>query len=370
MTSRLQAVAACAVLTVGVCGQSTWQLEGGRGRARAVGSTTVALEGAAARPLGPGTYRVHFPATDAGKPGSLQFDAPDDCSVVVGVAAGGAPRRERLRAGVVPAACGLGDGWWLEPRGERTAAARDCRLSVTVPRGQREQAFALVGREDGAGGCYAFVLDWGAAEARLVRALGGDRLVLRRAPLPVGEGEVTITLQVEGFRIEGLIDDAPLVRCFDGAISEGGAGVAWRGVRPEVDGPFVGEPVAPSASAAVVQRAGSASLYAWVPAPPGSLVVLELALDRPHPWVPRSRGGFEPWLRQPLAAPVVAWGDWRGSLGVRTVSPVAPDGAVDMQLRWPELVALRGRVALAVARVATADGGSLIGRTPAVRVVF
>ena len=97
---------------------------------------------------------------------------------------------------------------------------------------------------------------------------------------------------------------------------------------------------------------------------------MELSLDRPHAWIPRSPGGFEPWLRQPLAAPVVAWGDWRGSLGARTVSEVDADGAVRMELRWPLLPALSGRVALARVCVATADGGAVIERSPPVRLVF
>ena len=63
------------------------------------------------------------------------------------------------------------------------------------------------------------------------------------------------------------------------------------------------------ASAAVVQRAGSATFHAAVTVPPGNQHVLRLELDRPHPVVPRSPAGLEPWLLQRPAAPEILLAD-------------------------------------------------------------
>lgn len=370
MKAAARALAASAAISVAACGQSAWQLEGNGPRARAVGPSRSMVEAGEVRMLDPGAYRVHFAATASGKPGSLRLAAPVGSAVVLGVARGEPDRGAPLALADEPQSCALGSAWRMQSGVGAAATARDRRLSVTAQRGARTDALALLARANGDGSCYAFVLDWGEAEARLERVLGGDRLVLRRAPLPDGAERAEVALQTDGFRLEGLLDDAPLVRCFDGAISEGACGVAWRGPRPALQDLAAGPPCEPLASAAVVQTARAATLHAWTPTPPGSLAVLELSLDRPHAWIPRSPGGFEPWLRQPLAAPVVAWGDWRGSLGARTVSEVDADGAVRMELRWPLLPALSGRIALARVCVATADGGAVIERSPPVRLTF
>ena len=115
---------------------------------------------------------------------------------------------------------------------------------------------------------------------------------------------------------------------------------------------------------------GRAAVHAAVPAAPGSLAVLELQLDRPHGWVPRTPGGFEPWLRQPAAAPVVVVGDVRGSLGTGTLTEVEVGGVLQAELRWPDLPLLAKQVALARWRVVAPGGGASVGSTPPVRVIF
>lgn len=362
--------------SAGLCAQTTWQMEGGRTTARVAGSSSERLAPGELGSFGDGAFGVHFAADAGGKPRSLGFDVPKDASVVIGV--DHAVRAERRAVDVV--GDGAFEGTLAASRGEapihvQTAGAasadmRDYRLSARVRAKQGCETFALVGRHTNEGGCYLFAIDWGARKVRLERFLGGDHFVVRQADLPGVEREVTLTLQVHGFRIEGLVDDAPLVRSFDGAISAGAPGIAWTGGRPDVDEVWLQDPAEPRSSAAVVQSGQSATFYAAVSQPPGSLAVVELMLDRPHRWIPRSPGGFEPWLRQPLAAPVVAWGDWRNSLGKNTISEVDYEGGVRVELRWPDLVALRLHAALVRVHVATPDGGPIVGTSPAVRIVF
>ncbi|MGC6487759.1 MAG: hypothetical protein ACON4Z_08960, partial [Planctomycetota bacterium] len=103
---------------------------------------------------------------------------------------------------------------------------------------------------------------------------------------------------------------------------------------------------------------------------PGSLALLELSLDRPHGWIPRGTGGFEPFLRQPLAAPVVLRGDVRGALGVGALGEVDATGELQAELEWPALPALRLRAALLRWRIADAKGEGVVAVTPAVRLRF
>ncbi|MFN3243241.1 MAG: hypothetical protein ACE37K_17200 [Planctomycetota bacterium] len=381
MAASSWALLAAGVGSGGLRAQSTWQMEGGRMHARVDGAAGAQLAPSAVTSLGDaaladGAFSVHFPTNAAGKPRSLSLDVPKGASVVVGVQAAGPAERRPVDVH----GAGAFEDTLSTPRsetpihlrtvGESAADLRDYRLSARVRPGKGCEMFALVGRHTSQGGCYLFAIDWSARKVRLERFLGGDHFVVRQADLPVVDREVTLTLQVHGFRIEGLVDDAPMVRSFDGAISAGAPGIAWSGERPDHDEVWLEQPAEPLGSAAVVQNGRAASLHAAVAEPPGSLAVVELLLDRPHRWIPRGPDGFEPWLRQPLAAPVIAWGDWRHSLGSNTISEVDYDGNVRVELRWPDLPALRLHAALVRVRIATPDGGPIVGSSPPVRIVF
>jgi len=356
--------------------QSAWQMEGARMSARIAGASDVQLAPGEVEQLDAGAFAVHFAANADGKPASLAFEVPERATVVLGVADAKPAAR---RPAKVHGAGAFEDTLTTSRReapihintiGEAAKDMRDYRMSARVRGTKGCEMFALVGRHTAKGGCYLFAIDWNARKVRLERIMGGDHFVVQQADLPRVEREVTLTLQVHGFRIEGLVDDAPLVRSFDGAISAGAPGVAWSGERPDYPQVWLEEPAAPSASAAMVQTDRAATLHAAVAQPPGSLAVVELLLDRPHRWIPRTPGGFEPWLHQPMAAPVVAWGDWRNSLGSSTISEVDYDGQVHVGLRWPDLPALRLHTALVRVQVATADGGPIVGSTPPVRIRF
>ncbi|MCK5942290.1 MAG: hypothetical protein KAI24_10005 [Planctomycetes bacterium] len=363
---------AAGVVAASAAAQSSWRLEGGRARARIAGASAAELSAGVVVRLGAGDHAVHFPNRANGKPQSLQFAVPDGASVVLGVEpAGPAPRRgvtidgEGAFAGTLTVG-GRDTPIHVQTTGAADTAASDYRLSATVTATDGCEMFALVARHHAEQGCYLFAIDWRAGKVRLERVMGGDHFVVREADVPKLGEKHTLTLQVHGFRIEGLVDDAPLVRSFDGAISQGAPGVAWSGERPEVGEVWLEEPAEPLASAALVQAGGRATLHASVPQHPSGLAIVELRLDRPHRWVPRSPGGFEPWLRQPFAAPVIAWGDWRGSLGGVTITEVGFDGEVSIELRLPDLPALRLQAALLRLLIATPDGDAIVGATPSV----
>lgn len=368
-------VAPSAVVVAGeAAAQATWQLEGGRGRARVVAERSFELAPGARAASPAGKAAVHFAADAAGKPRSLAFEVGDGDRVVVSVEPASATKREPVDVTGSSAFTGtLGPTWGNAPVEVRACRGgdelRDVQLSVTVARADESASFALVGRHS-EGGCYLLVLDWAAAEVRLERVMGFDRVVLTRAMAPPLAAEAALTLQLDGFRIQGFVDDAPIVRTFDGAISAGAAGVAWSGARPVWRELSRARPAAPRASAAVVGSRGRAAVHAAVATAPSGLAVLELQLDRPHAWIPRSAGGFEPWLRQPPAAPLVARGDFRGSLGNGVLGEVDSAGTLHAELVWPDLPALRLQVALARWRVVTPSGGPTVARTPAVRVIF
>lgn len=357
-------------------GQSSWQVEGGRLSAQVQGAAAARIDGAAREIDGSGRYEVHFGADAAGKPMSLALDVPAGSRVVVGAARGLAAARGRVDLSGDGAFAGtLGPTWGAEPVQVRAAApggdaGRDVRLTARVERVEGARWFALVGRFSEAGGCYLFVVDWEQREVRLERQLGFDRVVLRRARAPQLGDRASIAFQLEGFRLQGCVDDAVVVRSFDGAVSGGAPGVAWCGAAPRRQELRAAAPAPPRASVAVVQRPESASARAAVPQQPGSLALLELSLDRPHGWIPRGTGGFEPFLRQPLAAPVVLRGDVRGALGVGALGEVDAAGELQAELEWPALPALRLRAALLRWRIADAKGEGVVAVTPAVRLRF
>ena len=376
MSSRALCVLGCFAGAVGLPAQTSWQLEGGRAAAQVHGAERFSLEGAGRATAAAGPRAVHFAATAAGKPRSLALDVAAGSRVVIGVA-GAAPAVEQPISldGAGAFAGPLEPTWGAPPVQVRAAApgaatARDGRLSAWVSRVEGARWFALAGRFSAGGGGYLFVLDWEEQEVRLERLLGLDRVVLARAPAPAPRREVAMALQLEGFRLQGILDEEVLVRAFDGAVSSGALGVAWAGEAPGWEGLRLAPPAKPAASVAVVQRGRAAQVYGAVPQQPGSIALLELALDRPHGWIPRSVGGFEPFLRQPPAAPVILQADVRGSLGAGALAEVDAAGELRAALRWPDLPALRLHVALVRWRIVDAAGDATVAVTPSAKLRF
>lgn len=372
---------ACSLAVLGVCGgglvaQSFLQLEGGRARAsidgegglrRYAGGQDVAILRGPAR-----SFRAHFPATAAGKPLSLTLQVPVGAQVVLGVDEAPPVARKVTALGAVGSLPVASSAASVAVRvaSDADLDQRDYRLSATASGEAGCAVFGLLGRYSERGGCYLLALDWSKGEVRLERWLGEDRLVLSRAAAPPPRSEVTLSLQVNGLRVEGSVDDALLVRALDGAITAGAPGVAWVGAQPSVSHVW-SQPVASALASVAAVRAGrAATLYAAVPQPPGSLAALELMLDRPHGWVPRDSGGFEPWLSQPWAAPVVSWAFGGDEFGSPTLMEVGVDGRLQAVVSWPDLPALANQVALARWHVVSPSGGSIVTTTPAARVVF
>lgn len=346
-------------LSTAVVAQSPWTLQGADAKVRVSGPVTRWLQGPRATDVLPaGDYDVHFGVDLAGKPRSLHLSVADGAAVFVAADAAAAAVGETIAigdpAGALPCA------------GDPEAA--NYRVAATLGPGG-DGAVALLARCDGTQ-FYRFVQDPAAGEFRLERSLGGDVLVLARAAAPPADAAShTLALQVDGFRLEACWDEAVVLQVFDGALSAGAVGVASQPDSPPMLG-VVRHPVAkPRASAAIVVSTHGAHFDAAVTVVPGHLYLLELALDRTHPALPRTEGGFEPWLVLPPAAPVVLWADWRGSLGAGGFGTVGPDGAVAGDLRWPALTALRKQCVLVRALLVSADGESLTARTPAVRVL-
>ena len=376
MTVTAIRAAGCLAFAASLLAQSSWQVEGGRASARLRGAAATRLTGAVQVLATAGSFALHFAADAAGKARSLNLEVLAGAQVVIGV--GSAPSARQVPVAVDGAgsfAGTLGPTWGGSPvqvraAGESAVAEGDGRFSVQVSRAEGARRFALLGRFSERRGGYLFVLDWDEREVRLERQLGVDRIVLQRAPAPALLEEVSMTFQLDGFRLQGFIDDAVLVGTFDGAISAGAPGVAWSGEAPRWGGLCAGAPARPRASVAVVQRGRAASVHAAVPQQPGSVALLELVLDRPHAWIPRSPGGFEPFRRQPLAAPVVLRGDVSGSLGAGTLSEVGPAGELRAELRWPDLPALRLQTALIRWRVVDPAGSAVVAVTPAAKLRF
>ena len=70
------------------------------------------------------------------------------------------------------------------------------------------------------------------------------------------------------------------------------------------------------------------------------------------------------------AAPTVAWADWRNSLGPNSIAEVGFDGQAAADIVWPDLVGLRGQVALAQLLLVSPDGAGVVDSTPPVSLIF
>ena len=125
------------------------------------------------------------------------------------------------------------------------------------------------------------------------------------------------------------------------------------------------QPVAAArTSAALVVLHDGATLHAAVDVVPGHWHVLELSLDRPHPPLPRTEAGLEPWLLRGETAPVVLTADWRGSYGPGGIGEVGNDGTFHSELRWPDFAVLRRQCALVRALLVSPNGEVVADRTP------
>lgn len=360
---------AAALLSAPAAAQTTWTLHGGAAGARLVGPAIADLRGPHAHVAGlpAGDYAVHFGTDARGKPRSLSLAVGDGERIALAVAAAG-PEPGDEQDWSAP-------GWMdvdgaLPGRVRALPDADDYRVEARVaPRAGVERC-ALVARWRGPQQHYALVLDLAAGELRLERWLGPGPIVLGRAPAPLpapaaGEGDGwRLALQLHGFRLQAFVDDAPAFEVLDGAITAGGFG--WRGAAGDWRWLRHGPVAEPRASAALVQTAAAARLWAATVVTPGHHYVLELRLDRPHPLLPLDAAGLEPWLLQRPAAPQVLLADLRDAPGPGGIGEVGRDGRLGGALRWPALPGLRGQIALVRALLVRADGGEISAATPAV----
>lgn len=361
--------------------QTQWQMQGGRMKAAIVvhgkQRATHALEAGEQLSLRAGKADVHFPSNADGKPMSLQVETREGSRVAVAIAAAGKVAERKLdafddeqayRGALVTKA--RETPIHVQTIGVAGAEMRDYRLTITVDADPQSTVSGLVARHHEEYGCYLFSIDWPAGKIRLERWMGTDHMIVRQVDAPWLGTKHTLALQVDGFRLQAFVDDEVVLQSFDGALGGGAPGVAWVGEQPEL-GDLMMEPVAsPLASAVSVQDGHSVRLQAVTNVAPGHLHVLELALDRPHPWVPRSPAGCEPYLDQPWAAPTILWGDWRNSLGSNTIGEVGVRGELATELVLPDLPALRLHYCLARSLLVSPDGESIVGVTPSVLVAF
>lgn len=374
-------------------GKVTVQMQGGRAEARvsvvgseggAGASSLTHLKPGKLLQVESGKLQVHFPHGSAGKPASLGFAVGDGARVDI-AAAVAPPMSDAASAKVLFEGDGAFAGT-LDSAGTevqvRTAAAsqgsaHDYLLSVSlaVPSSAEGAVgaagrFGIVARHHPKRGCYVLSLDWRQSSLRLERWMGGDHVLLREVALAPLSGRHSLAFQVQGFRLQGFLDDRPLIQSFDGALATGGPGVAWAGPRPTFGELAKTSPAPTLASAAIEQVGQVARIHAQVQVVPGHLHVLELALDQPHCFVPRTPGGFELFVGQPLTAPFVLWADFRNSLSNHGIGEVPPDGRLSVEVSCPDLLALRMHSALARILLVSPDGSQIVAMTPAVRIAL
>jgi hypothetical protein len=347
--------------------QTSWQLRGGDATVRITGAATAELRGPrdARDGLPAGDYAVHFGADAAGKPGSLAFAVPTGAGVQLA-----SEQAPALAARIVPLD---GDGWRSFP------GALALRVTGSGDDGDYRVDVEFVG--DGPAGVvarcrdeeryYALLFDGVAGEVRLERRLGPDAFVVARAAVAAtSRGAVRrLGLQAHGFRLQAWLDDAIVLQAFDGALTTGQVGLAWRGEAPEWRGLRVAPPATPRSSVALVAGPGEALLHAAVAVLPGHHAVLELGLDRPHALVPRTANGCEVALLLGSASPQVALDEWRGTIGPGRTQ-VEVGGALAVPVRWPDLPSLRSQAVLVRLLFVSPDGEACVGSTPAVPLRF
>jgi hypothetical protein len=367
--------------------QTQWQMQGGRMQAVVVTKSTAQNGGKEIRSLvesgmqlaiPSGDNSIHFASNEHGKPASIRFTTPNGSWANVGIASGGPVINTRLLlvnalANAVPQGAvlsQLGDEIQLLTETQAEHDLSSYRLSATIEKADGGIAAGIVARYRIDSGCYLFLIDWLSRKLRIERWMGGDHMVIGEVAAPWLKAKHTLTMQVDGFRLAGYVDDEIVIQVFDGAFTAGSAGFMWQGTRPGSSGLRVEPIVQPLSSAAVVQLRHEAWLHASTTALPGCWYMLELALDMPHPFIPKSVGGWESSLMRAAAAPLVLVADWSGTLGRNGIGKVSDAGNISIQLQWPELPALNKQAALARALIVNLDGSVVVGVTPSVAVTL
>src|SRR5262245_42029 len=208
-----------------------------------------------------GTWHLHFPAGGGGRPAPLEVEAiaGGRVSVAVAQSPGGEPDTELARTLQGPRTFDVGDG-------------HSVRVCARIKQPADGGAAGVVARWSSADDHYRFVRDPQARELRLERRLGGHDEVLQRTALAaVDGGWHDLELEVDGFGLLALCDDAPVARVLDGALTHGACGTfVANGAQADFERLRAGPPARPLPSAAVVTDGSAADYKANTVEGPGS----------------------------------------------------------------------------------------------------
>lgn len=258
----------------------------------------------------------------------------------------------------------------------RAEVDADARVRVLVRPLRRGGPFGVVARWTGPEQHYRFVWDPAKDELRLERQLGSFVEVLGRQPAPVDDGRWhELALQVVGFRLRATCDDAIVAQALDGACSTGRSGL-WADATAgaEFASFAVTAPLQPRSVLGVLATAagvaGSAAVVGRSPTAVGALGTVMLQLDRPFPALAVTSGGFEPFVLQRAAAPLLGFLGQRVGLGAALLFEPGSGGELEAELRWPRLPALCGQAVLVTVWLSAADGSALLERLPPVALVL
>lgn len=347
-------VAVAAVCLGSATAQSAFvQVDGARNGV-SIDSTYEAAGRSLQAELPAGEWSLLFGAGGGGRPAPLSFAV--DPGEVVMVAVGDPPSPQE-RPTVLAESLATGE-LFGEPD------TRDLRIAARVRFESPNGACGLVCRQSSAGGYYRLVWDAASAQLRLERHLGEQVVALAVADAPANANEWhDLELQVDGFRLQAFCDNRPVGQVMDGAVDKGRYGTY---VSEDTEVLFeqlaVASPAKPVASVASVTRTGHTSFYGQVPNAPESGYVLCLRLDIPLSVWPVGPSGFEPFLMQPPAEPVLLI---RSAMGL-----VGPRGAIETGFSWPAGSMLLGQAALLGGFLSTPDQQALLGRLPWTAIRF
>jgi len=304
--------------------------------------------------LSPGSLEFTFRPGGGGRPAPLTVQAPPDSVVVVAVDP--PPMSGEVSDQLAES---LATGRLF---GE--LSARDLRLRARVQVRPGSAACGLVCRQVEDGSHYRLVWYVADARLRLERKLHDHLLLLAEVEAPApGADWHNLELQVDGFRLQAFCDDLPVAQVMDGALANGRYGTYARpGAKVSFEHVVVAPPARPLASVAAVTTSGHTAFLGQVPEAGGSIFVLCLRLDTPMPVWPTDAAGFEPFLLQRTAEPLVLIRD--------AISDVGPLGAIEAAFSWPTGQLLRGHAALLGGWVSTPDQQALLRRLPWAAVRF
>ena len=340
--------------------------------------TRIAIEPGGQTRVPSGGVAIHFACNANGKPDSLRVIIEPGAKVNVGVAAGDEVIGRKLRLfgrdaeRITQVELATQDEKSIRVLTEQLADSSqgNYRVSATVELDAGTVMAGVVARYQEGQGCYLFSIDWQSRKARLERWVGRDHMIIREVAVPWLAAKHTLSLQVDGFRLGAFVDDELVLQTLDGALAKGTAGVAYGGTRPKIVDVQIHKVAKALGSAVLVQKGRVARLHASMPVAPGHWHVLELSLDWPHPFVPRTVAGFEPALMRQVAAPRVLWSDWRSNLGKNAIGEVGVGGLLTSELSLPNLITLCNQTALVRSVVVSPDGGAVVAITPSVAVTF